>query len=345
MKVDLGPLPFWFHDLCSCLQDCFGTLLRARDHDPVEVLGAAWGFFHDQRQVRTEEFYYPAPRATLGEDLAPFHPLRATWIDAADPDEAWDLMRKTLVDGRPLIAAVDNFHLPNRPAYGDVHAAHLVVVSGFDDDAEVVDLVESTPPTYRGPIPQETFLRSIGSRNEARAGTRDFFFAGSEIGCRWIDVELGEPFPEPTAAWLGEVIAENLRGFAEPPDCGRRAGLAGLRWYLADVLERADSGGGHLLGELYTVGWAAQSVAALHADFLRRNATAFGWSEGLEAASMVDRLANLWTPLRIFAAHASTNGIDVGDRLRSRARVLVDEYELALEELGRAVRVLGAVHI
>jgi hypothetical protein len=344
MKVDLGPLPFYFHDLCSCLQDCFGTLLLAGGHDPVEVLGAAWEFSHDPAQVRPEEFYYPAPRATLGENIAPFHPLRATWVEASGPDEAWELMRKTLEDGRPLIAAVDNFHMPNRPAHGDVHAAHLAVVSGFDDDADVVDILESTPPTYRDPIPRESFLRAIGSRNESRSGTRDYFFAGAQMGCRWIDVELGDPFPEPTPAWVREVIAANLRGFAEPSDPDRRIGVGGLRWYLDDVRARAAAEGSQMLGELYTVGWAAQSAAALHADFVRQSATVFGWSEGLEAARMVERVANLWTPLRIFAAHASTNGIDVDDRLPQRMRDLVEQYELALAELAVAVRLLDPVH-
>ncbi|MGQ0825927.1 MAG: BtrH N-terminal domain-containing protein [Actinomycetota bacterium] len=342
MRVMNDDLQFWFHDLCSCLQDCFGTLLLHHGHEPVTVLGASWEFFYAPMQARSEEFYYPAPRPTLGENLAPFHPIKAVWHESADPHRAWDDIKAVIARGRPVIAAVDNFYMPIRPAFGDVHAAHLVVVSGFDDDADEVYVLESTPPTFHGAIPVAEFLRARDSVNEARRVTRDYFFAGTAIRNRWIDVEMGEEFPPLTRPWVAGVIAENLRRFRSSDSADGWAGLDGLARYLDDVCERSRGPAAEsALSELYTVGWASQSATALHADFLRVAARTLDCDELAEAGRHVDRLANDWTALRMFAAHASTSGTDVTARLRQRTRRFIAGHDETLELLEWSRHSLG----
>ncbi|MFG2049504.1 BtrH N-terminal domain-containing protein [Micromonospora sp. NPDC048935] len=335
MKLLLKDLPFWFHDLGNCLHDCFGTLLLRQGFDPVEALGAGWEFHHDPAQVRGEEYYHPAPRPTLGENLFPFHPVRARWQEPADAQEAWAGIRASIQDGRPVLAAVDNFYMPIRPAFGDVHAAHLVVVWGFDDEAREVYLLEATPPLFSGPLAFDDFLRARGSANEARPNTRDYFFAGPRIRHRWIDVEFTGPAPEVTAAWVGEVVAHNVRGWLEPGDPGR-GGLAGLRHWLADVAGRDDRAGA--LAELYSVGWAAQAAAALHADFLRATGNRLRCDALVHAGRQVDRLAHQWTGLRIFGAHGSTTGDRYAAELSRRTRLLLADHEDVLEQLTAAIR-------
>ncbi|MEV0681656.1 BtrH N-terminal domain-containing protein [Actinosynnema sp. NPDC050436] len=342
MRVLLDDVRFWFHDLCSCLQDCFGTLLLRQGRDPVEVLGAAWEFHHAPGPVAAEEFYYPAPRPTLGENLLPHHPVRAVWHEPQDVESSWQDIRASIIDGRPAIVAVDNFHMPIRPAYGDVHAAHLMVVWGFDDEADEVYLLESTPPQYSGPVALADFRRARSSANDSRPDTRDYFFAGSGIRGRWIEVTVTGPFPELDRERAAEIVTANARGFTDPdPDAGW-SGLAGLTSWLADVCDRAEDAekAGPALAELYTAGWAAQSAAALHADFLRGAGKRFDCDPLAQVGRQVDRLANHWTPLRILGAHGSTAGVAVADQLRDRVRRFTADHREAVQRLEAAAAAL-----
>lgn len=88
--------------------------------------------------------------------------LWACWWQPAATD-VWREVRATLADDRLVIAAVDNFHPPFRPAYGDVHTAHLVVVYGLGETRGVVHVSDAMPPALRGTVPIEEFLRSWSS--------------------------------------------------------------------------------------------------------------------------------------------------------------------------------------
>ncbi|SDH31219.1 Butirosin biosynthesis protein H, N-terminal [Lentzea fradiae] len=342
MRVLLDDLDFWFHDLCSCLQDCFGTLLLRHGQDPVAVMGAAWEFHHAPGPVATEEFYHPAPRPTLGDNLMPHHPVRATWREQEDVESSWQDIRASIIDGRPAIAAVDNFHMPIRPAYGDVHAAHLMVVWGFDDEAGEVYVLESTPPQYSGPVSLADFQRARSSANDSRPDTRDYFFAGAGIRGRWIDVTVDGAFPAVEREWVADVVTANARGFAEPAPGPGWSGLTGLTTWLEGVCDRADDieDAGVALAELYTAGWAAQSAAALHADFLRDMGNRFGCDPLVHAGRQVDRLANQWTPLRILGAHGSTTGHRHTDQLRDRVRRFTAGHRDAVARLEAAAAAL-----
>ena len=165
----IGPEPeLWYRDLVSCLQATFGSVLARAGADPLSVLGAGWRFLHRPGDVRSEEFYYPCPASKsgeidLGSALAPHHELHSRWWQPADENDVWREVRETLADDRLVIAAVDNFHLPFRPAYGDVHAAHLVVVYGLDETRGVVYVSDAMPPAFRG---------AVRSRSSAAAGVR-----------------------------------------------------------------------------------------------------------------------------------------------------------------------------
>lgn len=340
MRVKIEPLQFWFHDLCSCLQDCFAILLIHKGHDPIVTMGASWEFFHSDKYVRNEEFYYPSPRGSLDKDLFPFHPVQATWRSSDDAYAAWEQIRSVLIEGRPVIAVEDNFYMPNRPAFGDVHAAHLVVVTGFDDEAEEVFILEPTPPLYDAAIPLRDFIRARQSVNEMRPNTRDFFFAGVGIDNRWIDVTIDPVFPEPDCDWVRKVLSANLERFHSGSRGSQaQVGIDGLAAYLDDIHERsAGPEGAAALCELYTVGWASQSATALHADFLRKMGRALEWDALSEAGRHVDQLANDWTALRLLGAHGGTRGRDVRDQIKRRSPKFVEDHRRALEMIAHALK-------
>ena len=181
MAIETGGLTYWFHESVSCLHDCMAMILQWRGQEPIAVLGAHWCFFHDPANVSTEEFYYPSRTGDLGRDLAPYHELGARWRLAPDSDALLGDICASLDDGRPALLVEDNFFMPNRPAFQDVHAAHLVLVTGYDSAAETLQIMEPTPPLYHGPISRAQLAQAVGSDNQARAQSRDFFFAGSKI--------------------------------------------------------------------------------------------------------------------------------------------------------------------
>jgi hypothetical protein len=306
----------------------------------VTVLGAAWDFRYEPGDWSSEEFYYPCAGRPLAEALAPLHPLTSTWHRAPtdDPDPLRPL-RAQLRAGRLPIAAVDNFYLPFRPAFGDVHAAHLLVVYGIDDARGQVLVSDAQPPEFQGPIAIADFLRAWGSANPE--DVQDAFFSSSPLDRRWLEVRITGEFPLPTQAWLFEVLAGNAAGLRRPAGGRLWSGLRGVERYVDHVLSKAPGpDGSAVLEELYVLSWGLQAQADLHAEFLRRHGVAQDLPALREAAAVVDRVAHAWTGFRMTGAHGRLDRPDFGGELAWHGGVLVrahheaaDALDLALEEL------------
>lgn len=338
MRVVLSPISYWFHDLCSCLHDCIGTVLLYNHQDPILTMGASWEFYHSPADTSREEFYYPSPRPSLAESLMPFHPIKSTWHQSDDPEAAWNDVKAVVAQGQPVIVAEDNYYVPFRPAFGDVHAAHLLVMFGFDDEADEVYVLDSTPPLHKGPMPLQDFLAARNSSNPV-SGERDFFFAGAPIANRWLQLEIQSSFPELTREWVAEVIATNLRRFQTPSSDSAFIGVDGLARYLRGVCERAAGAeGGRALDEMYTVSWVSQAAAGLHADFLMEAGRRLHWYELAEVGRHVDLLANSWTGLRMLGSHGFSEGLDVVDHVSLRTAQLLLQQEQVLDRLARVIQ-------
>lgn len=337
-----GPEPeLWYRDLISCLQATFGSLVARAGADPLVVLGAGWRFLHVPGDVRSEEFYYPCPPdesggaefgTDLGAALAPHHDLHSRWWQPADADDLWREMRETLADDRPVIAAVDNFHLPFRPAYGDVHAAHLVVVYGLDEVRGVVYVSDAMPPAFRGAVPIEAFLRAWGSANPT--DVQDAFFSDSRIGRRCLDVRLDAPHPPLTPERLGEFLRTDVEAFTTTTSA--RTGLAGFDEFAKELLDRCNAGEASALRELYPFGWGMQAQASLHGELLRRCGQEWGDPALAGAGRAVESVAHAWTGLRITAAHGHGDPLAVAADITHHATVLRGAYASAVDAVGAA---------
>ncbi|GAA3398655.1 BtrH N-terminal domain-containing protein [Streptomyces roseoviridis] len=332
----VGPEPqWWYRDLISCLQATFGTLVARAGADPLAVLGAGWRFLHLPGDVRSEEFYYPClPDASGGTDLgaalAPHHELHARWWQPADEDDVWREMRASLADDRSVIAAVDNFHLPFRPAYGDVHAAHLVIVYGLDEVRGLVHVSDAMPPAFRGAVPIEAFLRSWGSANPT--DVQDAFFSDSRIGRRCLDVRLDAPPPPLTPELLGGFLRTDVEGFTTAgPD---RTGLAGFDAFAAELVDRCRAGDAGALRELYPFGWGMQAQASLHGELLRRCGHEWGDPELAGAGRAVEAVAHAWTGLRITGAHGLDDASAAAADIAHHTTVLRGTYARAVDAVG-----------
>ncbi len=333
-----GPEPeWWYRDLISCLQATFGSLLARAGADPLTVLGAGWRFLHLPGDVRSEEFYYPCPAeesggADLGAALAPHHELHSRWWQPADEDDPWREVRGTLADDRLVIAAVDNFYLPFRPAYGDVHAAHLVVVYGLDEVRGLVYVSDAMPPAFRGAVPIEAFLRSWGSTNPT--DVQDAFFSDSQIGRRGLDVRLDAPPPPLTPELLGGFLRTDVAAFTTATSA--RTGLAGFDEFAGELLDRCRAGDATALRELYSFGWGMQAQAALHGELLRRCGREWGDPALAGAGRAVESVAHAWTGLRITGAHGLGDPRAVSADIAHHATVLRGRYAGAVDAVDAA---------
>jgi hypothetical protein len=331
-----GPEPeWWYRDLISCLQATFGSLLARLGADPLSVLGAGWHFLHLPGDVRFEEFYYPhhvdeSGAVDLGAALAPHHELRAHWWQPANEHDVWREVRATLADDRLVIAAVDNFHLPFRPAYGDVHAAHLVVIYGLDETRGVVYVSDAMPPAFRGAVPIHEFLRSWTSANPT--DVQDAFFSDARIGQRCLDVRL-EALPAPlTPDLLGGFLRTNIDAFTTATSA--RTGLNGYDEFAAELVDRCRAADAGALRELYPFGWGMQAQASLHGELLRRCGREWADPALAGAGRAVEAVAHAWTGLRITGAHGLEDPRAVAPDIAHHATVLRGAYARAVDAVG-----------
>jgi Butirosin biosynthesis protein H, N-terminal len=312
------------------------SILIGQGHDPVVALGAGWDFYHGPGEVPREEFYYPARWDDPARCLAPYHPVRGSWGHPQDADAGHGEVRRAVAEGLLPVVAVDNFHLPFRPAYHDVHAAHTVIVHGFDDEAGTVSVLDSMPPAFHGTVSQEDLANARGSGNPSEEA--DTFFGGTPIAGRWLRFEVTGEMPDLDREWVAGVVAANVERFAAATDGPALSGLTGVDRFVDQAATRAAGGDGSALEELYVVGWAAQANAGLHADFLLEAGRRLAWPALAEAGRLVELVAHHWTALRIAGAHGRADPGRAAGLLARRRGEFVRDHERALEALDRTVR-------
>jgi Butirosin biosynthesis protein H, N-terminal len=340
MKFRLGAVRPWRHALAGCLHSCVGTVLDFHGVAPLDALGPRWSFYY-ARDVRREEYYYPCPPGTsLLEALVPGYPCRSRWQLPGDEQEGWTQVREQVLAGRPVIVAVDNYHLPFRPAYRDVHTNHLAIVYGFDDDKGTAWVCDEVPPAFNGEITIADLTAARHSTNPV-IHARDRFFTANPIAGRWLSIELAEQ-PARGGHDLANIqtwLRANLAGFG--PDTSSSAtngssqdayvGLAGQHRFLTDAAATIGADGDAATAsrdELFIVAGTALAGCAIHADWLARTAALVREPGLLEGARLVERVAHHWSAIRISTAA----GGDAGT-LRRRAGALRADHLVALDRL------------
>jgi hypothetical protein len=341
MKVVNGPVLRWRHDLAGCLHACAATLLAHHGFDPLDAIGAAWGFDYRPGEVRREEYYFPLWRPSLLESMAPYHAVRSVWHEPDDAKDGWEQVRSRLVDGALVAAAVDNFHLPFRPAYRDVHTNHMLVVYGFDDVADTAWVLDAVPPGFQGEIPLTALTQARDSANRADH-SRDLFFTDNAIHNRWLEVEVtGDSAPADFPAPLPDVLTANLTGFIETSDNGWWRGLAGLTRYRETGVAAVREGTGRTaVDEMFVVAGAHLARTGVHADYLRHTAARLGQTALAVLARRVDRIAHHWAALRIVVARADRDEGGIA-RLANRFAALESDLRAVLDDMRRYLDALS----
>ncbi|MFF3501532.1 BtrH N-terminal domain-containing protein [Streptomyces sp. NPDC003247] len=329
----------WYRDPVSCLQSTLAAVLIHAGRDPLAALGSGWEFRHVPGDVRPQEYYWPCRvPGDLAASVLPHTEVTSRW-HALGPDSVthW---RETLEAGRLPVIAVDNYHLPFRPAYRDVHAAHLLVLFDVQPDAGTVRVSDAMPPAFKGTLRLEELLRAAGS--DLPVDHQDRFFSGGSADARWLDVRLGAAEPPLTRGRLRAVLRRNLRDFTRDGTgpAGHWTGTPGLHRYRDLLVHAVHTADVATIGETYTFGWSQQAQAALHGELLRRTGARWRLPRLSEAGRRVEQVAHRWTAVRVDTAHRSTSPHGPGERPERLVRHidrLVQAYDDALAAVADAL--------
>lgn len=336
MKVELDGIQYWRHDLTHCLHTTMGVLVGFHGLDPLLVLGSGWGFAYRPGDVRREEYYFPCYGSSLLASLAPHHPVSSRWHEPAGAAAGWQQVRAAVAAGAPVAVAADNFHLPFRPAYRDVHTNHLLTVYGFDDERGTVLVADPVPPRFQGAIGIDELTAARDSTNPIRH-ERDLFFTANPVANRWLSMTVDGPVPVADLDFVRRAMVTNVAAFAAGGTGDVLAGLAGLRIFLDEWLVRLPEGD-HRIDEIFILSGAILASTGLHADFLADAGRRFEKPELIEIGRGVDRVAHHWAALRIGVATARDDPPAAIAGLRVRARHLVADTESVLAAMASAVR-------
>ncbi len=345
MNASVGPRQVWdrpeqwYRDPVSCLQSTLATVLLQAGEDPLVALGLHWEFFYKPDEVTAEEFCFPCRvDGDIARSLAPYHEITSRWWRAESSGSALDELAGWLDAGTLPIAAVDNFHLPFRPAYRDVHAAHLVVVYGVDRKRGEVWVSDAMPPAFSGPIALDEFLASWSSQNPLHAG--DVFFSGSAIDRRCLLIHVRSLRPPLERGAARAALCNSLSRFERADDPVGWNGRAGLQRFLERLLERARAADQEALTETYSFGWAMQAQSYLHGELLLTKGNEWHVAPLTEAGRAVQSVSYAWTGLRVTAAHGRNAPANAVADLRRHAGRVRRAYDIALERLAEAVESL-----
>jgi hypothetical protein len=327
----------WRHELAGCLHACAGTLLEFHGVDPLDALGSAWRFWYPPGDVRREEFYYPcAPGESLFATLAPNHDVVSEWHCPQDEREAWVQVRDRVLDGEPIAVAVDNFHLPFRPAYHDVHTNHLIVLYGIDERRGKARVLDEVPPRFDGEIELAELAAARHSVNPIVHG-RDKFFTANPIAGRWLSVRAtaSPPYTVDDRERISALLRANIERFNQS-QADVYSGLSGQARFLTEGARRLDTDPA-AKDELFVVAGTALATTAIHADWLARVGRLLEKPGLVEVARLVQRLAHHWSAVRIVVG-ADRGGAALARRasaLSADHGAVLDRLAAELDEWGR----------
>ncbi|MEU4744682.1 BtrH N-terminal domain-containing protein [Actinosynnema sp. NPDC023658] len=338
-----GTYPQWYEDPLSCLQTTLGSVLIEHGLRPVEVLGLACAFAFAPDDVMREEFYRPAQSERgVAADLCPYHDVESAWVTGTGAGDLVDLVE----EHSRVIVAVDNYHLPFRPAYHDVHAAHLVVVPAWRRTAEGAlefYVSDAQPPHFQGWLAEEHLVRAWTSGNPR--DDQDVFFSSQEIGGRVLTTQVREQPGELTADRVVRAIEGNVDRWTTGTagDADRVwTGRAGLHRFVGRLDERSEHPAE--LQPAYTFGWSMQAQAYLHGRLAQEFGHRSGSPDLSGIATAADRVVSAWSNLRLLCAHAAAlTGVPAlvlrrGEELVQAYEQLAVEWRLALSRVWTGVR-------
>ncbi len=215
-----------------CYQNCLRQILEFQGvEDAFFFINMSLSF-----KLRREE----AVTYRVGEDegarsLLPrfSSKVRRFHYDGESAEEIWEMNRKTVEGGTPIITGVDSFHLSYLPHYQTNHARHTVILGGYEPKGDLVHIVDwFSPWFFKGGIAREGFLVARNSENAYDGG----IYSGSPIRNNWAELD-GDGWGEEGVSLIRDNLLLTRRQFYERHEGMELNGIYAIE-ELVDVMEQ-----------------------------------------------------------------------------------------------------------
>lgn len=253
------------------------------------LLGTHWGFVpFDASAPALTEFDLPIPWTSYAASLARLAGIGVEYFNGDETDAAFDRVEF----GQPVIVAVDSHDLPYRPAYGRVHSARTIVVTGVQRDAGTAEIVDCWMPAFTGSIRIDDLRRARASL-VPHDMEREPLYAGTPLRRRWWTLALlAEPLVRDRDGIMRALESLVVQADAAEPmtsadamDAFRGSAVAMLSEPLATSQMRRRAAALHLRGEIglraYLHAFLRRAVLVLDDPLLGAELAA--WSKHLAA--------------------------------------------------------------
>lgn len=128
--------------------------------------------------------------------------VRRLICSAMDKEEAWERMRQSVAQGAPVLAHVDVYHIPYLPYYHKVHDLHNIIISGFDQRAKSVRIVDNVA-NYQADLPQADVFEAFNLSAEV---SRQVSTEGNIHWQEFVPAAAGFQFQR-----TGKMLADDVR--------------------------------------------------------------------------------------------------------------------------------------
>ncbi|MGV9938560.1 hypothetical protein [Streptomyces sp. NPDC003401] len=286
----------------DCISATFGITAAWLGHDP-SVLGEHWGYHRRADGVDAE---WPVERLgihrrTPEKILHEWHGLVADHVRHDGPVRAEEYIRAQLLDGNPVIAWVDTFHVPHSSFHRQQHHSHRIVIHPGDGEVgqesgslRIVDRYQGS--LFDGFMDSDVLFTAMSSDalGEARRGDPDW-------RNRTVVLRAGGPDPgQRQEASTARARQERFRS-AVARSTNSRAGTD-LVLACADELRTVPDAFTSLspVGMIEVSAWFGElaSQRALNARFLRAAADSCALPSLHDRAADAEALARRWEMTR-----------------------------------------------
>ncbi|MGY4568062.1 MULTISPECIES: cysteine peptidase family C39 domain-containing protein [Bradyrhizobium] len=154
------------------------------DRPSAPCLGCVWGFAEFDPSSTAAEFDLPCGWRFYAQKLLNFAGIQLDYAEDGR-DNAYDRVEL----GQSIIAAVDSYYLPYRPAWQRVHSARTLIVDRLAIDTGMADIIDVWMPEYAGPIELSDLDHARNSHVPENI-EREPLYAGIPLRERWWTVAL-----------------------------------------------------------------------------------------------------------------------------------------------------------
>lgn len=160
-----------------------------------------------------------------------------------DYEEAYARAKELIDSNKPVVAAIDLYHMPYHKYYKSGHALHYVVITGYDEDKRVFSLFDKnriTASDFDGEIGMDAVRTARSSEYKLTDGLRgEYTKALMNI---WAEIEVGDNFKISEERIKNVLIESCKRMNGEKTVLGNKCGLGALELFTEELRAKKQEG-------------------------------------------------------------------------------------------------------